>query len=532
MDNCAIISLKDVLMELCHETLWKYAIYWRLDYGPHQVLAWEDGYVDTRKLENGLIDFEEGNSVYFCSIEQILADMSQRLFSVGEGIIGEVALIGQHKWIFPEIYDLDMLYKLPEDWQRQYLAGIKTILLVPIGNFGVLQLGSLHMVCEDHNLVSKINELFAGLYQTLDNAAKYTSSRDSLEEISSECLPINPYNLPFFTHPLNLDFNSLVDNIHLQTLDHNVAGFVWDSSLVATSVEHHFSDESFIVSNLPFTPEHEPHGVRLLGCLDENIAAPKGNELQSSLDKIGTGLTNETGTENLIEDIISSNDSSLVKKSINLVTDSSVLYRPERQIEGVQTSTPLSLSKYFNDCLPVNRNKKMCNSDSGVINKIKKRKVMKKDMEKRRPRDRELIQNRIKELRELIPDGSKCSIDSLLEKTVKHMLFLENISKLAEKLKQTESLEVRRADRDENKHNNQLSGNMWASQKENKTNMVPLIVENVDHPGNILIEMLCSEYDIFLEMANIMKGLQLQILKGVLDNRSGELWAHFVIERI
>lgn len=44
------------------------------------------------------------------------------------------------------------------------------------------------------------------------------------------------------------------------------------------------------------------------------------------------------------------------------------------------------------------------------------------------------------------------------------------------------------------------------------------------------MQMLCSEYDIFLEMANIMKGLQLQILKGVLDNRCGELWAHFVIE--
>lgn len=56
------------------------------------------------------------------------------------------------------------------------------------------------------------------------------------------------------------------------------------------------------------------------------------------------------------------------------------------------------------------------------------------------------------------------------------------------------TVQVRRPDRDENKHNNQLSGDMWASQKENKTNMVPLIVEDVDHPGNILIEVktLCK----------------------------------------
>ncbi|KAK1384964.1 hypothetical protein POM88_022699 [Heracleum sosnowskyi] len=32
-----------------------------------------------------------------------------------------------------------------------------------------------------------------------------------------------------------------------------------------------------------------------------------------------------------------------------------------------------------------------------------------------RPRDRQLIQDRIKELRDLVPNGSKCSIDSLLE---------------------------------------------------------------------------------------------------------------------
>ncbi|MED6227367.1 hypothetical protein PIB30_112803, partial [Stylosanthes scabra] len=51
-----------------------------------------------------------------------------------------------------------------------------------------------------------------------------------------------------------------------------------------------------------------------------------------------------------------------------------------------------------------------------------------------RPRDRQLIQDRIKELRELVPNGAKCSIDSLLECTIKHMLFLQSVTKHADKL--------------------------------------------------------------------------------------------------
>ncbi|CAH1444421.1 unnamed protein product [Lactuca virosa] len=45
--------------------------------------------------------------------------------------------------------------------------------------------------------------------------------------------------------------------------------------------------------------------------------------------------------------------------------------------------------------------------------------------QKARPRDRQLIQDRLKDLRELVPDGAKCSIDGLLDRTVKHMLFLK-----------------------------------------------------------------------------------------------------------
>jgi len=44
------------------------------------------------------------------------------------------------------------------------------------------------------------------------------------------------------------------------------------------------------------------------------------------------------------------------------------------------------------------------------------------------------------------------------------------------------------------------------------------------------IQMLCEDYEVFLEMAQVLKGLKVSILKGVLEHRSDKLWARFVIE--
>jgi len=44
------------------------------------------------------------------------------------------------------------------------------------------------------------------------------------------------------------------------------------------------------------------------------------------------------------------------------------------------------------------------------------------------------------------------------------------------------------------------------------------------------IQMLCEDYEVFLEMAHVLKGLDVSILKGVLEHRSAKLWASFVIE--
>ncbi|KAJ6841876.1 transcription factor EMB1444-like [Iris pallida] len=147
-----------------------------------------------------------------------------------------------------------------------------------------------------------------------------------------------------------------------------------------------------------------------------------------------------------------------------------------------------------------------------------------------KPRDRQLIQDRIKELRELIPNSSKSSIDALLDQTVKHMMFLQSIPSQAEKLKNSEQVKVKGEEWSSSAAHACESGTSWVYELGRKSTACPLTVESLDEPGQILIEMQCKEYALFLDIAQVIKRLQLSILKGILESRSEEQWAHFIVE--
>uniref|UniRef100_A0A2P2KKC1 BHLH domain-containing protein n=1 Tax=Rhizophora mucronata TaxID=61149 RepID=A0A2P2KKC1_RHIMU len=100
-----------------------------------------------------------------------------------------------------------------------------------------------------------------------------------------------------------------------------------------------------------------------------------------------------------------------------------------------------------------------------------------------RPRDRQLIQDRIKELRDLVPNGSKCSIDSLLERTIKHMLFLESITKHADKLKKC--AEVKKG-ADAPSYD---QGSSCAVEVGGHMKVSSIIVENLNKNGQMLVEV-------------------------------------------
>uniref|UniRef100_A0A5B7BD36 BHLH domain-containing protein n=1 Tax=Davidia involucrata TaxID=16924 RepID=A0A5B7BD36_DAVIN len=147
-----------------------------------------------------------------------------------------------------------------------------------------------------------------------------------------------------------------------------------------------------------------------------------------------------------------------------------------------------------------------------------------------RPRDRQLIQDRIKELRELVPNGSKCSIDSLLERTIKHMLFLQSITKHADKLNKCAELKLRDKERGIRKLSDFEQGSSWAVEVGSHLKVCPIMVENINMDGQMLVEMMCEECSHFLEIAEAIRSLGLTILKGVTEAYGDKTWICFVVE--
>ncbi|KAF3321836.1 transcription factor LHW-like protein [Carex littledalei] len=150
-----------------------------------------------------------------------------------------------------------------------------------------------------------------------------------------------------------------------------------------------------------------------------------------------------------------------------------------------------------------------------------------------RPKDRQLIQDRIKELRDLVPSGAKCSIDALLEKTIKHMLFLQSVTKHANKLKESGRPKEQQLVSEEGGvllKDDFEGGATWAFEVGAQSMSCPIIVEDLDPPRQLMIEMVCEDRGLFLEIADLIKGLGLTILKGVMEARKNKIWAHFAVE--
>ncbi|CAK8535462.1 unnamed protein product [Lathyrus sativus] len=147
-----------------------------------------------------------------------------------------------------------------------------------------------------------------------------------------------------------------------------------------------------------------------------------------------------------------------------------------------------------------------------------------------RPKDRQMIQDRVKELREIVPNGSKCSIDALLERTIKHMLFLQSVTKHADKLKKTGESKIISKEGGLVLKDNFEGGATWAYEVGSQSMVCPIIVEDLNTPRQMLVEMLCEERGFFLEIADLIKGLGLTILKGVMEAHNDKIWARFVVE--
>ncbi|KAK8284065.1 hypothetical protein V6Z12_D08G133800 [Gossypium hirsutum] len=147
-----------------------------------------------------------------------------------------------------------------------------------------------------------------------------------------------------------------------------------------------------------------------------------------------------------------------------------------------------------------------------------------------RPKDRQLIQDRIKELRGIIPhSGKQLSIDHLLERTIKYLLFLQGVTKYADEIKQADEPKlIGQGNRKLLKHNTMSGGATWAF--EVGAQSIPIVVKDLNPPGQMLVEMLCEDGGFFLEIAEVIRGFPLNILKGVMELQEDKIWARFIVE--
>ncbi|KAL0908346.1 hypothetical protein M5K25_022835 [Dendrobium thyrsiflorum] len=164
------------------------------------------------------------------------------------------------------------------------------------------------------------------------------------------------------------------------------------------------------------------------------------------------------------------------------------------------------------------------------ISKVNRKRPRPGEAPRPRPKDRQLIMDRVKELREIVPNGAKCSIDALLEKTIKHMLFLQSVAKHADKLRYSGEPKIISKDGGVLLKDNFQGGATWAFEVGSQPMTCPIIVEDLNPPREMLVEMLCEERGVFLEIADLIRGLGLTILKGVMEARKNKIWARFAVE--
>ncbi|KAF2290024.1 hypothetical protein GH714_042385 [Hevea brasiliensis] len=640
-------ALRQLLKSLCNNSIWNYAVLWKLRHESPMILNWEDGYFKTKPgepVESITNDAycKDGSDV-FCphfepntssgSLEEnlagfLVADMSRIQYTLGEGVVGRVAFTRDHCWVsFNNIFtgEVQLIPECPEEWLLQFASGIKTILLVPALPHGVLQLGSLEEVAEDVNMVANVKGRFNSLHSIGKNTAPSSLKKEFQDEQSS---PLISSGIDCLNAPSTTAFTS----VKIKDLNHSIAvnSVEMDNSNQSTAsrvlpllnVENSFipvgknllealqyeTENNIDVPSISLaeisTPSVSMNASQLemmesklfeLSCLMEELQAhsdsnddnvgmfgesfsglmsshPAGNIAgEPAGGKTANDMDNKVGgdTGYLLEAVVAnvysgsddtSNRSSSFKSSTSisghfaaspkpqnrskastLVKDDSTLCRHLKsaciigdEIADSSSSTLRSMMDAIFSTEQHDNESDGTQPRKGHKTTVTKRRVKHGDNQRPRPRDRQLIQERVKELRELVPNSAKCSIDGLLDRTVRHMLYLKSVTDHAEKLRRCVRQEhpgIKNWRYYEAKENCQ-NGTSCAYEFGLEFQMCPILVEDLAYPGHMLILMLCDEQCLFLEIAQVIRGLELTILKGVLETRSDKTWARFVVEGV
>ncbi|KAG9453102.1 hypothetical protein H6P81_006006 [Aristolochia fimbriata] len=631
-------SLRHLLKSLCHNTQWKYAVFWKLRHQGRMCLSWEDSYYDYPKERDPLQQLSEnlcfsntlettfsghdfdGDSEITSShkIGLAVADMSYLSYSFNQGLVGKVAYLDRHAWILASELNSRSSFDYPAEWQPQFVAGIKTILLVSVVPLGVVQLGSLESVVEDLALVAHIKGMFKllpsvcldfpspSIGDPLDPQLPFPAP--VLEDLSSSpSLPLNEAQPRLLKKdPSSLDMEKIMSNGCLFVRD--------DIPLVIMDEDNNYSLHDLQIANASCSWEMgmelghrdlmDEHLYSFCHMLDQSsadlkveviegesgnnfLSVPLDSELHKALEPaslnacdaypLDTTFPEEDRLSNC--NVVSQIGSTLgVHRANNdYLLDAVIAKIYSQSGENAYDESDAVLSRNCSTELPGTSCQTYCRARDGLVmsdilsseevlpvspsgssspmvstltnitihsrdqgnaheetkrgsglRQLGRRKGRTADVCRPRPRDRQMIQDRVKELREIVPNGGKCSIDALLERTIKHMVFLRNITNRAEKLRKYSRP---KAHGSENRGGLKSGRNTsWAFEFGGQPGNCPIVVENLEHPGQMLVEILCEDRSFFLEVADVMRRLNLNILKGVMEKRSNKRWARFIVE--
>ncbi|KAL2540682.1 Transcription factor bHLH [Abeliophyllum distichum] len=691
--------LGQVLRSLCFNTGWKYAVFWKLKHRSRMMLTCEDAYYDDKKCPerkwfNEIVSSVQDGPFSHDPLGLAVAKMSYQVYSLGEGIVGQVAVSGKHSWVFLDkhVADSPSTSECFDGWQDQFSAGIKTIAVVAVIPYGVMQLGSLHKIAEDLKLVGHIRHVFsmfpdslAGFIpqsrqssmensclsdictRTSGSAGFHGSSITNMDRffhedemnLWSQIFPSlgKPRHHSYFSpSPGGFSNRSVKLNIHEED-KYSMPGFGESENSLPLSSENFLIREQKRVEMESFTETKCEGGTtdwrdsknisapfvkdtNNAGCNLSNATLPTNNsdmdmpyfpsgslDHSACKDQVGVFCAPELSNMQLnqdleknLEPITKSNQVDSRNTPISFAAgyelyealgpafqkQNTHCYKEAEnpgsemaiEISEGMGSSNLLIANYDSEhlldavvgkishdgddiyseksLLTAEKTLETCKSDVGTISsagysldrdsmnslnssatcgvqslkgfsstsssrgseysertqervKITKKRARPGESCRPRPRDRQLIQDRIKELRELVPNGSKCSIDSLLERTIKHMLFMQSITTHADKLNRCSASKLLDKDMGIGSSCNE-QGSSWAVEVGNNPKACPIVVENINMNGQMMVKMICEEHSHFLEVAETIRSLGLIILKGVTEAYGNKTWMCFVVE--
>ncbi|KAL4565375.1 hypothetical protein LXL04_029467 [Taraxacum kok-saghyz] len=501
--------VKKVLKNVCCNYGWCYGALWSYQQPHSSLLTLQDAYFDEKF--KGLIN-----------------NLPLQV-PIGGGITGQAAYTNKHMWMSSEDHYKEHSFSgsiwdmfLDEcEFRRQISSGMKTILVIPLESQGVVQFGSDQKFLERIEFVNQTK----GIFQEIVNGGGREFDSYSLNQslLSS--------NLVFNAFP---DFG--IPDEFFRTEDFNVSQF----NPFDLDVKREFST---------------------ISCTDYDVIGNNGG-LEAILAPAKGG--SRSGFHNL-----NSECTSISKQKQTQQVDGTALGQKERLfsklgieelLEGISGISNAGSTSCYEGQVAVKRRKtgncmwevgsvqkeampkletslqmvdRYSGSGSSVVlqseNRLEPLKTTKKKAKpgtKPRPKDRQQILDRMAELRQLIPNGEKVSIDCLLDRTIKHMSFLESVTKQSDKIKQAEDSKVGNA----NSNGQSTNGVTWAYGLGNQAMLCPLIVEDLGATGQIFIEMLCEDQGLFLEIMDIIRRFGLMILKGVMEARGDQIYARFIVE--